>query len=237
MKIENLVCGKFIERPNRFLVKFEDGSGKTELAHLKDPGRLKELLIPNVKILLRKAISKNKRKTNYDVIAVFNCGIWVLLNSGFHSDIAAELIESGEIKELADYSIKRREYTYGKSRIDFLLTNNENKKMLLEVKGCTLVDGKIAKFPDAPTIRGKKHLDELIFSINEEYKSAVLFLILRDDAIVFTPNIEMDPNFSHTLKEAQNKGVNIVAYSFENTYKKDVMEIIPFKRLNLKIDF
>ena len=237
MKIENLICGRFIERPNRFLVKFKDGTGKTDLAHLKDPGRLKELLTPNVKLLLRKAISKNKRKTNYDVIAVFNCGIWVLLNSGFHSDIAAELIESGEIKELTNYSIERREYTYGNSRIDFLLTNNQNKKMLLEVKGCTLVDGKIAKFPDAPTLRGKRHLDELIFSINGGYKSIILFLILRGDAIDFTPNMEMDPNFSYTLKEAKTKGVNIVAYSFENIYKKDVMEINPFKRLNLKIDF
>lgn len=134
MKIENLICGRFIERPNRFLVKFKDGTGKTELAHLKDPGRLKELLTPNVKLLLRKAISKNKRKTNYDVIAVFNCGIWVLLNSGFHSDIAAELIESGEIKELTNYSIERREYTYGNSRIDFLLTNNQIRKCYLKLK-------------------------------------------------------------------------------------------------------
>lgn len=109
--------------------------------------------------------------------------------------------------------------------------------MLLEVKGCTLVDGKIAKFPDAPTLRGKKHLDELIFSINGGYKSVILFLILRGDAIDFTPNMEMDPNFSYTLKEAKTKGVNIVAYSFENIYKKEVMEINPFKRLNLKIDF
>ena len=239
MKIENLICGRFIERPNRFLVTFEveQRSGKTEMAHLRDPGRLKELLIPNVKLLLRKAISKQKRKTNYDVIAVFNCGIWVLLNSGFHSDIAAELIESGNIKELSNYSIERREYTYGNSRIDFLLTNSENKKMLLEVKGCTLVDGKLAKFPDAPTLRGKKHLDELTFSINDGFKSLVLFLILRDDAIEFTPNMKMDPDFSYALKKAKTNGVNIVVYSFENIYKKDSMEIMPFKRLNLRMDF
>ena len=97
MIIENLIHGNFIERPNRFVVEFDTGNGTTEVAHLRDPGRLKELLIPGVKLLLRKAHANPKRKTGYDVIAVFNNGIWVLINSGFHSDIAADLIESGRI--------------------------------------------------------------------------------------------------------------------------------------------
>ncbi len=206
MIIENLIHGKFVERPNRFIVVFETKQGTNEMEHLMDPGRLKELLIPGIRLLLRKAIPNPKRKTQYDVIAVFNQSIWGLINSGFHSDIAADLIESGVIKEISNYFIERREYNYGKSRIYFLLTNHETGKMLLEVKGCTLVEEGLAKFPDAPTIRGKKHLDELTHSIAAGFESAVLFLIIRDDALEFTPNTVMDPDFSAALSNANEKG-------------------------------
>ena len=236
MIITNLIHGKFIDRPNRFVVVFETEPGLTETAHLRDPGRLKELLIRGVKLLLRKAAPNPKRKTKYDVIAVFNQDIWVLINSGFHSDIAADLIESGLIKELSNYSILRREYTYSKSRIDFLLTNQEKFKMLLEVKGCTLVEKGLAKFPDAPTLRGKKHLEELSHSIRDGFKAAALFLIIRDDAMEFTPNTAMDPDFSAALGSAMENGVFIIAYSFKNIYKNHSLYIKPFKRINLRID-
>ncbi len=236
MIINNLIHGKFIERPNRFVVVFETEPGLTEIAHLRDPGRLKELLIPEAKLLLRKATPNPKRKTKYDVIAVFNHDIWVLINSGFHSDIAADLIETGMIKELSNYSIMRREYSYGKSRIDFLLTNQEKFKMLLEVKGCTLVEDGLAKFPDAPTLRGRKHLDELSHSICDGFKAAALFLIIRNDAMEFTPNTEMDPDFSAALVSAMENGVYIIAYSFKNIYKNHSLYIKPFKRINLSID-
>ena len=236
MIITNLIHGKFIDRPNRFVVVFETEPGLTETAHLRDPGRLKELLIPGAKLLLRKAKPNPKRKTKYDVIAVFNQDIWVLINSGFHSDIAADLIESGLIKELSNYSILRREYTYGKSRIDFLLTNQEKFKMLLEVKGCTLVEKGLAKFPDAPTLRGKKHLEELSHSIRDGFKAAALFLIIRNDATEFTPNTAMDPDFSAALGSAMENGVFIIAYSFKNIYKNHSFYIKPFKRINLRMD-
>lgn len=235
MIIENLIPGKFVERPNRFTVVFENKQGTNETAHLRDPGRLKELLIPGIKILLRKAKPNPKRKTQYDVIAVFNNDIWVLINSGFHSDIAADLIESSVINEISNYSIERREYTYGKSRIDFLLTDHEKDKMLLEVKGCTLVVDGLAKFPDAPTIRGKKHLEELKYAIHDGLESAVLFLIIREDAVEFTPNTEMDPNFSAALIAAKKMGVHVIVYSFKNIYKKNSLYIEPFKRINLRI--
>jgi sugar fermentation stimulation protein A len=236
MIIENLIHGKFIERPNRFVVIFELENGSTEIAHLRDPGRLKELLIPGIKLLLRKAFPNPKRKTKYDVIAVFNQNIWVLINSGFHSDIADELIESGQIMEIANYAIQRREYTYGKSRIDFILINPDKIKMLLEVKGCTLVENGLAKFPDAPTIRGKKHLEELSHSMDNGFKAAVLFLILRDDVLEFTPNTQMDPDFSDALIKAKEKGVLIVPYSFKNVYINNSLHIDSYKRINIKLD-
>ena len=159
-----------------------------------------------------------------------------MINSGFHSDIADELIKSGLIMEISDYSIQRREYTYGKSRIDFILTKQDEIKMLLEVKGCTLVEDGTAKFPDAPTLRGKKHLGELSDSLDHGFNAAVLFLIIRDDVLEFTPNKAMDPDFSKKLKEADEKGVLIIAYSFKNIYKNDSLHIEPFKRIDVKLE-
>ena len=237
MRIKNIIEGNFVERPNRFLVHFKTDThnDKFETAHLRDPGRLKELLIPGVKLLLRRAAENPKRKTKFDVIAVYNENRWILINSGFHSDLAAELIESDLITELKDFSIKKREFTYGKSRIDFLLEDND-MEMLLEVKGCTLVDGGLAKFPDAPTLRGRKHLDELSNSLRDGFKSAVLFLIIRDDADEFTPNSPMDPDFANALKTADKSGVIIIAYSFRNVYNDKYLDINPFRRININLD-
>lgn len=257
MKIPNLMEGTFKERPNRFTVIFE-ADGALEMAHLRDPGRLKELLFPGARLLLRPAQNLAHRKTKYDVIAVWSEGIWVLINSGFHSDLAGEIIESGIIGELSDYRVEKREYTFGKSRLDFLLKNihrkainphnknitnpNNNKAhtlhrngetMLLEVKGCTLVEDGQARFPDAPTLRGKKHLEELIKAKNEGMDSAVLFIIPRRDAKVFSPNWEMDPDFSSTLQQAEKENVLIIAYSFTLNYNKKELELKPLKKVDV----
>lgn len=247
MIITDLLTGTFRERPNRFTVKFNMGK-ETESAHLRDPGRLTELLTPNVKLLLRPAQNTTNRKTRYDVLAVLNEGRWVLINSGFHSDIAAELIESGMVDGFKGYSIEKREYTYGNSRLDFLLSTQTEgdllstqtgggtgEKLFLEVKGCTLVEEGHAKFPDAPTLRGKRHLEELIKAKQEGFNSAVLFLIMRDDAVEFSPNWEMDPEFSKALKIAQEEGVMIIAYSFKIILKEEHLEIKPLKSVAIMI--
>jgi sugar fermentation stimulation protein A len=243
MKIANIITGIFIERPNRFTVIFE-ADGMIEKAHLRDPGRLKELLLPKAPLLLRPAQNLTKRKTKYDVIAVESEGIWVLINSGFHSDLAAELIESGIIPELSSYNIEKREYTYGKSRIDFLLNDERKKgkkapenenKLLLEVKGCTLVEDGYAKFPDAPTTRGKRHLEELIKAKKEGMNSAVLFLIPREDAQIFSPNWEMDGEFSSTLEQAEHSNVLIIAYSFNVYYNKKELGLKPLNKVKVKV--
>ena len=221
--------GIFLERPNRFLVIFKN-QNKEEIAHLRDPGRLNELLIPGIRLLLRKA-SNPSRKTKYDVIAVWSNGIWILINSGFHSDMAAELLESRMVPEFSGYKIKKREFSFGKSRIDFLLSR-EKDKMLLEVKGCTLMEDGLAKFPDAPTERGKKHVEELIKAKSQGLNSAILFLITREDAQEMSANWEMDPAFSGALSRAQQKGVIITAYSFINILNGNDLEIKPFKEIN-----
>ena len=236
MIIKDIINGNFIERPNRFTAEFKSDN-KRYLAHLRDPGRLKELLTPNVELLLRRAQNTTNRKTKFDVLAVLYENRWVLINSGFHSDIAADLIESNLLSEFDGFNIKKREYTYGKSRIDFLLSNNyKDEKLLLEVKGCTLVEDGLAKFPDAPTIRGKKHVNELIKAKEEGYKSAVLFLILRSDATEFSPNWEMDPDFATVLEQAHQASVIVLAYSFKIELNGKYLEIKPFKLVNINFE-
>ncbi len=234
MIIKNIIAGKFVDRPNRFTVTFQCGD-KLEKAHLRDPGRLKELLTPSADLLLRPALKLGTRKTKFDVIGVLKGDLWVLINSGFHSDIAADLIDSQIIDEFSGYSVKKREYTYGNSRIDFLLADENEEKMLVEVKGCTLVENGQALFPDAPTLRGKRHVEELTMAKENGLNASVLFLILCEDAECFSPNFKMDPAFSNALENACQKGVNIIAYSFKNNYKKESLEIKQFKRV--KIDF
>lgn len=240
MIVSNIIEGNFVERPNRFTVVFKTNEGLNngqmlEKAHLRDPGRLKELLLPDVALLLRPALNPDHRKTKYDVVAVKKDDFWVLINSGFHSDIAQDLIESGRIGEFSNYSVERREYTYGKSRIDFLLSDDNNGRMLVEVKGCTLVEDRLARFPDAPTTRGKKHVEELTRAVGEGLKSAVLFLVLSEDACRFTPNRVTDPEFSQALEIAHERGVSVVPYSFKNIYTGDKLEIKPFKRIKLEL--
>ncbi len=224
-----------MDRPNRFTIKFKYDKG-TELAHLMDPGRLKELLKPDVELLLRPALNTAGRKTKFDVIGVLKDNLWVLINSGFHSDIAEDLINSGLIEEFSGYSVKKREYIYGNSRIDFLLTSvDKNKRMLVEVKGCTLVEDGLAKFPDAPTIRGKKHVEELMLGKEEGLEAAVLFLIFSEDAKCFSPNLKMDPDFTHALRDAYKSGVHIIVYSFKNNYNNGILAVKPFKRVEISI--
>lgn len=233
MQIGNLFRGTFKERPNRFTVLFQH-EGRLEKAHLRDPGRLRELLLPGADLLLRPAKNIANRKTKYDVIAVWSEGIWVLINSGFHSDLAQELIESGLISEFEGFEIEKREYAYGKSRLDFLLTGRSGC-ILLEVKGCTLVEQGHAQFPDAPTERGKRHVEELVKAKIQGLKAAVLFIIPREDAEIFSPNRKMDPQFSLALQQAQEEGVHIIAYSFRMVYKKDSLTLNPLKRIKVKL--
>ncbi len=107
--------------------------------------------------------------------------------------------------------------------------------MLLEVKGCTLIKDGLALFPDAPTIRGKKHVEELIRAKSEVFNAAVLFLVMREDALEFTPNWGMDPDFSNALSEANKKNVGIIVYSFKILLNKNNLIIKPFRRIKKKI--
>ncbi|MDO5825832.1 MAG: hypothetical protein BZ137_09010 [Methanosphaera sp. rholeuAM130] len=238
MKIKNLKKVKYKSRPNRFTVEFVDENNSIQLAHLHDPGRLKELLIENREILVEYVADyrKNNRKTAYNMIAVYHEDNWVLLNSSFHNRLVGQLIEKKQITPLKDYHIKQAEYSYGNSRLDFLLSDDDDKKLYLEVKGCTLVVDGIAKFPDAPTVRGKKHVDELIKLKDEGEDSAIVILILQNNAKIFTPNYDTDPAFSETLKKAYDKKVTIFPVHIQTDYSDNSIELKYDKILDIEFD-
>ncbi len=217
-----------IKRINRFLGLIEIGEN-LEYCHIRDPGRLTELLVPGVKILV-KAVNKKGRKTRFELISVYNSGLNVVVNSGLHSKLAEEVLQTKIIPELAGYRVEASEWRFGSGRIDFLLSDG-HEEYLLEIKGCTLVEEGFALFPDAPTKRGQKHLKELIVSLQKGFKAGILFLVMRKDAKSFLVNSETDPDFGYLFRKAIDAGVQAFAYSFDF----DGANIKPFKRISIDL--
>jgi len=190
--------GLFLERPNRFIVIADTPAGKIR-AHCPNPGRLIEILTPGRKLIFQKSDNPT-RKTPYSLVAAYYKDKVIPLNSVMANKAAAELV----IPILFPNAEKvTPEQTFGKSRFDFLIQEGK-QKTYLEVKSCTLVEEGRAMFPDAPTGRGARHINELMTIEKNEpnTKGRVLFIITHEDAKVFTPNIHTDPYFAFILKEA-----------------------------------
>jgi len=230
MKLEGqFECATFLQRPNRFLATAKlEKSRKEVTVHVPDPGRLKELLIPKVVVLVRQERG-TKRKTKYTMVGVKKGEIWVNIESIFTNKIFE--YEYKKIPSLKAYEILQTEYTFGNSRFDFLMRNTQsNKKTLLEVKGATLVENGHALFPDAPTKRGTKHVRELEKAVREGLEAFIVFIVKRKDAFKFSPHKVIDPKFSQELENARNKGVKILAVncSYEPLEKEiEILKEIP----------
>ena len=227
MKLEGqFECATFLRRPNRFLaiVKLEK-SRKEVTVHVPDPGRLIELLIPKVIVLVRQEEGV-KRKTKYTMVGVKKGEIWVNIESIFTNKIFEH--EYKKIAFLKDYEILQTEYTFGNSRFDFFMKNTKNnKKTLLEVKGATLVENGHALFPDAPTKRGTKHVRELEKAVREGLEALIVFIVKRKDAEKFSPYKVIDPKFTQQLQKARDKGVKIVAVNCNyDPLEKNEIEIV-----------
>ena len=212
----------FKNRPNRFIAEVEV-DGKNEIAHVPNTGRCKELLVDNAVVWLKPSDNPN-RKTKFSLHFVENRGVLVSLYSQQANSIVYDAIADGKIKELAGYDYHQREKTVDNSRIDIYL-ENKNDKCYVEVKGVTLVIGDEARFPDAPTERGAKHLKELIKLKKDGNRCVVFFLIQHPAGKSFRPNWENDPVFSQTLNEAYEEGVEILVYRCDN--RLDGIELIP----------
>lgn len=216
------VKGIFKARPNRFIAEVEV-DGELEIAHVPNTGRCRELLVDDAVVWLKPS-DNPKRKTKFSLHFVENRGALVSLYSQQANSIVYDAILDGKIKELSGYEIHQREKTIDNSRIDIYLAN-ENEECYVEVKGVTLVVGSEARFPDAPTERGAKHLNELIKLKKQGIRCCVFFLIQHPIGKFFRPNWENDPKFSQTLNDAYKAGVEILVYRCDN--QLEGIELIP----------
>ena len=223
MKYSKIVKGKFISRPNRFVATVEI-DGKVEAVHVKNTGRCAELLIPGADVYLSPSDS-TERKTKYDLVSVKKGDFLVNMDSQIVNDVAKEYLTA-----LFPSALIKREVTFGKSRFDFYIENGKDK-IFVEAKGVTLENEGVVSFPDAPTERGVKHLNELISAKKQGYLCYVLFIVQMEGVKYFTPNYKTHKEFGETLKHARDEGVNILCV--ECKIYED--EIIPSKEIEIRL--
>jgi sugar fermentation stimulation protein A len=204
------VLGQFVSRLNRFTVIAKINTINNR-CYLPNPGRLSELLIPGIQVLLIKQPQK-KRKTRYDLFGVYYQDQWVIVDSRLPNKLIFEALLKKTLKPFSQYRVIRPEVTYRRSRFDFFLAT-EDERCFIEVKSCTLAHKGIGLFPDAPTRRGTRHIRELIRAKEEGYRTSIIFIIQRPDVTIITTNDKTDPEFCASLREADYKGVEIYAYS------------------------
>ncbi len=218
MKYGKIIEGKFLSRPNRFIAYVNVG-GRTEKVHVKNTGRCKELLVEEGTVYLEKS-EKPGRTTNYDLIAARKGERLINMDSNAPNKAVGEWLWKKEL--FPSLKSVRAEKTYKNSRFDFYVETQEDK-VFLEVKGVTLERENGAYFPDAPSQRAVKHVEELIEAAGEGYKAYILFIIQMKGIDFFAPNIETHPEFARVLKKAREAGVEILAYDCRVT--QDSMEI------------
>lgn len=207
VRYRNVEKGIFIDRPNRFIANV-DIAGRIERVHVKNTGRCRELLVPGALVYLDRCDSK-KRRTEYDLIAVKKGERLINMDSQAPNAVFKEFAESGGF--MTGLMYLRGEYRWGGSRIDFYAEAGESR-MLIEVKGVTLECGGIVSFPDAPTERGVRHLNELTRAAGEGFECFAVFVIQMDNVKYMVPNDITHPQFGYALRAAQAAGVRILAY-------------------------
>lgn len=211
MKYENMVPGRFLARPNRFVAQVEI-NGKVETVHVKNTGRCRELLPEGAQVWCQKSSSPN-RKTAYDLISIRKGARIINMDSQAPNAAVGEWLRSGGLGVVENV---RAEVFYGESRFDFAFEKN-GKLCFLEVKGVTLEKDGVCAFPDAPTVRGTRHLMELTRAVEEGYGAYVLFVIQMADVAYLRPNDVTDPAFGRALRQAKMQGVQVLAMDCDVT--------------------
>lgn len=211
MKYRKTVKAQFIDRPNRFVAHVLL-DGRTETVHVKNTGRCKELLLPGASVWLAES-DNPARKTRFDLIAVEKerpgkPPLLINMDSQAPNDTAEEWLKNSGY--FGPDAVIRREVTHGSSRFDFYI-ESEGRKIFLEVKGCTLEQDGIASFPDAPTERGVKHIEELAACLDEGFEACLLFVIQMKEMQLIHPNDTTHPAFGEALRKAAEKGVRVLA--------------------------
>lgn len=203
----NIKKAKFIDRPNRFIANIEM-DGKPEVCHVKNTGRCRELLLPGATVFVQE-FDSGTRKTKFDLIGVIKGQRYINIDSQVPNKVFYEWVSGGKLFE--GITLIKPEARYKNSRFDFYIETLRDK-IFVEVKGVTLEENNIVLFPDAPTQRGVKHVNELADCLQEGYKAYIVFVIQMKSVDFFTPNARTHEEFAAALKSAKNRGVNILAY-------------------------
>ena len=219
MKYKNIIKATFLNRINRFTAECKIGND-IEIVHVKNTGRMGELFVPGYEVCLEKSDNIN-RKTKYDLINVYKNNRLFNVDSQVTNKLFSEAFKEGTIslKGFEKSSLVKSEVKYKNSRFDFFI-ENDNKKAYVEIKGVNLEEDNIALFPDAPTLRGIKHINELIKLKKKGFDTYLIFIILFKEPDFFTPN-PLDDNFTKALNKAKEEGVNILAFDC-NVYEKEI---------------
>ena len=208
MNYQRIKPGTFLARPNQFIAHVEI-EGETVVAHVKNTGRCRELLVPGASIYLQE-FDNSARKTKFDLIAVEkkNFGL-INMDAQAPNKVFAEWALAGHF--LPDLTLLQPEKNWGRSRFDFYFEAGEHRGFV-EVKGVTLEEEGVAYFPDAPTERGVKHIEELMACRAEGYEAFLCFVIQMEGIRHFSPNDRTHPAFGAALRRAAETGVRLLAY-------------------------
>ncbi|MDI6600964.1 MAG: DNA/RNA nuclease SfsA [Thermoanaerobacteraceae bacterium] len=211
MRIENpVIDASFIKRLNRFEA-LVDLNGRETLVHVSNSGRLKELLLPGARVLLE-IRERPGRKTPYELEMVYKGDRLISIDSQVPNRLILQSLRDKIIPSFAGYTVIEREKTFGNSRFDIKMSN-ESEICYMEIKGVTLEVNNIAMFPDAPTVRGSKHVKELTEVVKSGMRAVLMFVIQMDGINCFTPNDMMDPEFGSNVRKAVKSGVEVNAYT------------------------
>ncbi len=208
MKYNRIIPAKFIERPNRFIA-YVELSGQRTKVHVKNTGRCRELLQDNATVYLEES-GNSKRATAYDLVAVDKAGRLINMDSEAPNKAVGEWLRMGGLYQ--DVSLVRPETVFGNSRFDFYLESAGGRKAFVEVKGVTLEQDNIAAFPDAPSERALKHVEELIQACSQGYEAYLIFVVQMRGIRQVEPNWDTQPAFGEVLKRARSAGVRLLAY-------------------------
>lgn len=208
MEYKNIVKGRFLERPNRFIAKVVIGDDRIETVHVKNTGRCRELLRKGASVYLEKS-DNAKRSTAYDLVAVEKNGRMINMDSQAPNRAVEEWLRKGGL--FSDVVLVKPEVTYGNSRFDFYMETGE-EKIFMEVKGVTLEEDGVVRFPDAPSDRAVRHVEELAAAAGAGYRVFVMFVIQMEGVKYFTPNHDTHPRFAQALCRAAEEGVEVLAY-------------------------
>lgn len=225
MKYNNIISARFVSRPNRFVANVKI-DGKETAVHVKNTGRCRELLLPDSVVYLEDFTENPRnRKLMYDLIAVEKGNLLINMDSQAPNKVVREALEKRiiQLPEMENIDLIRPETVYGDSRFDFYIEDEKGQKGFIEVKGVTLENDGIAAFPDAPTERGVKHINELIKAKNSGYNAYIVFVVQMSGMKYLIPNDTTHKAFGDTLRLADSCGVYALAY--ECTVEPDSLDI------------